>query len=167
MVAEGSDDVAAIGLNIDPLHRRAIVAVRVRQQIEKFNRRLILQQAGDRRAGAELISGVDNQRTPRGCALECLELSRQRGGAAGRPLGHRGALQVTVKVVEAEQLQMHCPPWGRLRARPAHAPGRWRPGVRRLGRYQLGAGGKRRRLRVGDDTGTQHGSQRAQYQGTQ
>ena len=73
MIAERADDVAAIRIalpvsRVEEPQRRAVAAIRVGEQIQKLDRRLVLQQAGDRRAGAELIAGVEDQRAPGRCA---------------------------------------------------------------------------------------------------
>lgn len=51
MVAEGADQIAP---RVQPI---PVVAVLVRQQVKEADRRLVLEQCRDRRAGADMVAG--------------------------------------------------------------------------------------------------------------
>ena len=124
MIAEGSHHVAAIRL----LPRGAESASGPRQQIQEIHRRLVAEQPRDRWARPDDIPCMHDEASTLIAVLGRFEVRREHGGAARgtRIRAHRG-LEIAVKIVETEELQVRDRTHGGLRVDPSDSVGRGRP----------------------------------------
>ncbi len=131
VVAKRADHVAALlgeGLGAaGQLHLPAErTAERIGQQVEQADRRFVAQQGGVGWRGADLVAVVNDEGV---LAAGRSEVGRQHRRAACRPSGNGARRQLTVEVVDAEDVHRHHRLGAPIRCAPAASLAGLLPGL--------------------------------------